>query len=79
MEMKEKERKVGIRRIKNLWVHPAKIEAFYQRFMGSLLPSSVETAFQRNDLREVHIIIDEETSQSGEIRHGGGRLKGEPK
>jgi len=40
--------------------HPAKIEGFYEKFMGSFLASSVKTVSHRNDLREVHTIIGEE-------------------
>ena len=56
-----------IRQVENSWVHPPKIEDFYQQFMGSFPPSSVETVFHRNDLREVHTVIDDEIPQNGEI------------
>ena len=36
-----------------------RIEDFYQQFMGSFLATPVEKVFHRNDLREVHTVIEE--------------------
>jgi len=36
------------------------IEKFDRKFMGPFLASSEKTTFFRNDLREVHTVIDEE-------------------
>jgi hypothetical protein len=51
---------IGSDQSENLWIHPPKIEDFYQQFMGSFLACSVETVFQENDLQEVHTVIDKE-------------------
>ena len=64
----------GIRRVKNSLVRPPKIEDFDQQFMGSFLGSSVQTVFYRNDLREVHTVIERGFPKMGEIRHEGDRL-----
>ena len=61
--------------VKIYGVQPPKIEDFYQQFMESFLASSAETVFHRNDLQEVHTVIDdEEMAQNGEILAGGGRV-----
>jgi hypothetical protein len=49
----------GLHGVKNSWLRPPKIEDSYQQFMGSFLASSVERVFHRNDLREVHTVIQE--------------------
>jgi hypothetical protein len=55
----------GIHRVKNSWVHPPKIENFYEQFMRSFLASSVEAIFHGNNLRGVHTVIDKESPFNG--------------